>query len=288
VTPVVIDLPGTLAIGGVERTFHLVGPDTPPTSLMLVLHGSNSNARQTRALSGHTFDKLALRDVLVAYPESHDGLWNDARIGTRSHARELGIDDVAYLTALVTHLTETYAVSPDRVFALGFSNGGQMVIRVVLQAPDLIRGAGLIGSCMPTPGNTLAEMADLDQRRPMPMLTIHGTKDPIVPFQGGTASLWGFRPRGEVMSAPDTARFFARRNGVKSNPLNHRVTSGRLGATVTAYRDDGHVSVDFYAIEKGGHTIPNRDHRAPFILGRTARDLDAGELARDFFGLAPD
>jgi polyhydroxybutyrate depolymerase len=280
--------PGTLTVGGVERTFLVLAPDTPPAAILLVLHGSNSDASGTRTLSGHTFDRLVAQGVLVAYPESHGGMWNDARTGTQAKARDLGIDDVEFLSALVTHLRTSYAVAADRVFGAGFSNGGQMLVRVVHEAPELIAGAALIGSNHPTPGNTLPEVVERDRHQEMPVLCLNGTKDPIVPFNGGIASLWGFKPRGPVMSSLDSARYFATRNGITAEPVSEQVTTGRLPATLTRWRQAGHAPVDFYAIRRGGHTIPNPDHRAPWILGRTARNLDTGTLVRDFFGLVEE
>jgi polyhydroxybutyrate depolymerase len=131
----------------------------------------------------------------------------------------------------------------------------------------------------------LPEMADLDRHQSMPVLAINGTKDPIVPFEGGVASLWGFKPRGPVLSSAKSARLFALRNGHSTEPASVQVTAGRMATTLTRWRQEGLAPVDFYAITRGGHTIPNRDHRAPFILGRTQRDLDAGELVATFFGL---
>lgn len=280
--------PGTMTVGGIERTYVVLAPDhQTPTSLLLMLHGSNSDAAQTRTLSGHTFDRLADQGVLVAYPNSHGGMWNDARLGTRALARELGIDDVAFLAELVTHLREKYAVPADRVFAAGFSNGGQMVIRLVHETPDLIAGAALIGSNHAAADNLLPEVVARDRHQPMPVLCLNGTRDPIVPFKGGIASLWGFKPRGPVMSSMDSARYFARRNGITTAPATEQVTGGRLPTTRTRWREEGHAPVDFYAVQRGGHTIPNPDHRAPWMLGLTARDLDTGTLVRDFFGLVP-
>lgn len=276
----------TLTSGGYERSFEVVAPDTPPTSFLLVLHGSNSDAPGMRSLSGHTFDRLARAGTLVVYPESYGGMWNDARLGTRAPARDLDIDDVAFLRSLVARLTQEYAVPRDRVFAVGFSNGGQMVIRLVVQAPDLMAGAGLIGSNHPALDNVLPEVTRLDRHAPVPVLAVNGTRDPIVPFAGGIASLWGFRPRGPVLSSVDSARLFARRNGHTDPPVVERVTHGRMRTTRTRWRSDGLAPVDFYAITRGGHTVPNHDHRAPYVLGRTQRDLDAGELVADFFGLS--
>ena len=285
---VVAEHPGTLIAGGVDRTFHVVHPaQAEATALLVVLHGSDSDAARFRELSGHTFDRLATEGVVVAYAEAYGGSWNDARLGTRSPARERGLDDVEFLSLLVARLREEYAVPADRVFVAGFSNGGQMVIRLAAQAPDLFAGAAVISSNHPAPENVLPEMAGLDRHQPMPMLTINGTSDPIVPFEGGVASLWGAEPRGPVLSSADSAALFAARNGITEPPLSVQVISGRLATTLTRWREPGRAPVDFYAIEGGGHTVPNREQDAPLILGATQRDLDAGELVAEFFGIRP-
>ncbi|MCW2760832.1 MAG: hypothetical protein JWR85_1033 [Marmoricola sp.] len=280
-------LPRTISLGGFERTYVVVAPDTvKPSSMLLVLHGADSDAAQTRTLSGHTFDRLAEDGVLVVYPESHGGKWNDARAGTQAPARALGIDDVEFLSTLAADLRDEYDVAADRVFAAGFSNGGQMVIRLVHQAPELIAGAAVIASNHPTPDNMLPEVIEADRHHEMAVLCINGTEDPLVPFHGGVASLFGVEPRGPVMSSYDSALCFAERNGITAEPETEQVTTGRLATTVTRWREQGHAPVDFYTVEGGGHTIPNPDHHAPLILGRTARNLDTGAIVRDFFGLA--
>ncbi len=89
-----------------------------------------------------------------------------------------GIDDVGFLGSLVALLTEEYDVPPARVFVVGFSNGGQMVIRLVMQVPELIAGAAVIGSNHPRPENVLPEVARLDRHEPVPVLAINGTGGP--------------------------------------------------------------------------------------------------------------
>jgi polyhydroxybutyrate depolymerase len=67
-----------------------------------------------------------------------------------------------------------------------------------------LSGAAIIAATQPVPDNF-----DLsaDPATPLPVLLIHGTKDPLVPYDGGMASLWGFRPRGLGRSAPETAEY---------------------------------------------------------------------------------
>lgn len=70
--------------------------------------------------------------------------------------------------------------------------------------PHSLSGAAIIAATQPVPDNF-----DLsaDPATPLPVLLIHGTKDPLVPYDGGMASLWGFRPRGLGRSAPETAEY---------------------------------------------------------------------------------
>ena len=58
-----------------------------------------------------------------------------------------------------------------------------------------------------------------------------------------------------------------------------------MATTLTRWREPGRAPVDFYAIEDGGHTLPNRERNAPLVLGGTQRDLDAGDLVAECFGL---
>jgi polyhydroxybutyrate depolymerase len=128
-------------------------------------------------------------------------------------------------------------------------------------------------------------MADLDRHLPMPVLTVNGTDDPIVPFEGGTASAPGSGSRGEVLSSFASAALLAARNGITAAPTVEQLTKGATPTQVTRWRQPGCLPVDFLAVGRGGHTVPSRDHSARPELGRTARDLDAGELVGDFFGL---
>ena len=242
----------------------MVHPDAAEaSSLLLVLHGSDSDAARFRELSGHTFDRLVADGVVVAYAEAYGGVWNDARLGTRSPARERAWTTWSSSRRWSPGSVEEYAVPADRVFAAGFSNGGQMVIRLVVQAPELIAGAAVISSNHPAPENVLPEMVDLDRHQPMPVLTISGTRDPIVPFDGGVASLWGADPRrtGAVVSGLGGPVRGPQRNHRTSDLTSgHDETDGDHPHPLAPGR--GARPVDFYAIEGGGHTVPNRDHDA--------------------------
>ena len=143
----------------------------------------------------------------------------------------------------------------------------------------------IVGAAQPTAGNFELPTEPATSR---PVMLVHGTKDPIVPYQGGTASLWGFRPRGEGLSAEDTARYYARRNGLHVSPvrseLPHDPRSGRTSVTRSEYRADGKDPVVLFTVTGGGHTVPG-PKSFPRIMGRTNHDLDTALAAADFFRL---
>ncbi|MEU8825754.1 hypothetical protein [Streptomyces sp. NPDC048636] len=241
-----------------------------------VLHGSQQTGVKVRAASGRSFEQKAGDGwPVVAYPDAYRGLWNDARTAMRSPARAEGIDDVAFLTSVSERLRSDGA---ERVIAVGYSNGGHMALRLAHEAPDALDGLVLIGVGHPTADNFTA----VDRYSPLPVITIHGTKDPLAPYEGGVTSLFGFRPRGKGLSAPDTAAYYARRNGITGQPLTRRLpsraNSARTWVDVTSYQQENRPPVTLYTVHGGGHVIPNPTRRGWRILGRTTRDIDAGAL----------
>ena len=129
----------------------------------------------------------------VAYPEGVARHWNDGRRLLQEKTRELGTNDVEYLTEFVHSFECT-----GRVFGAGFSNGGHMIYRLLHEAPGLFDAALVIAATQPTPENFLPAPPTTDRWRPTPLLLIHGESDPIAPTAGGTV-------RGSTQSAQATA-----------------------------------------------------------------------------------
>ncbi len=221
-------------------------------ALVLVLHGANQNGKKVRDFSGRSFDRLAEdASALVVYPNAYKGHWNDARRTNRTPARSDGVDDTAFLATLIDQqeALPTYVV--------GYSTGGQMAIRLVHEIPDRLCGAVIIG----------------------------GTLDPVVPYGGGIASMWGLRSGGSGLSAHDSAQYFALRNGVTAAPmierLSHRVGSGPTSVIRQRWAQAGSHSVTLYTVANGGHVIPNPVRRASPLLGRTTCDINAADVVAD-------
>ena len=290
--PVVSAQRGWLTVGGRQRSFIAVrGPHslTQLTPLVLVLHGTLQTGRSIRAFAGFTFDRYAADGkAVVVYPDALHRDWNGARNAVMGSKKTKSVDDVGFIRALIAHMVASGA-DAQRVYVIGFSLGGQMAIRLIHEVPELLAGAAIIGSTQPTPGNL---NVDHDAHGRLPVVTMHGTADPLAPFDGGPVSIHGHLPRGQHFSAPATAAYFAERNGISTEPTATRLpnprdfgTPGRV--TRYDYSADGAALVRFYAIEGGGHVIPNPYRHPPrWFMGASTGDLVAADVIGEFFSLS--
>ena len=267
----------SVEVDGRRRTYEVVG--APSRNLLLVFHGSKQSGAKHRKFTGGMYDDGA---AVVVYLDGYRGNWNDARRESSFPARRDHIDDVAFVRTVIEKLTATHGIDPERVFAVGYSNGGQMVMRLAHEAPELIAGAAVIAATMPAPDNFLVAEAPAV---PMPVLLIHGTKDPIVPYTGGEMRWWAralFKVGGASLSMPATAAYFAGRNGITAPPVTTEVTAE---VERTAYRRPGHPPVTLYTVRGGGHTIPG-PAKAPALIGRTNHDVTTARLVEEELGIS--
>jgi polyhydroxybutyrate depolymerase len=268
-----------LSFGGLAREYILSTP-TPrrPRPTVLVLHGSLLNAQVTVQSMG--FEPLVHREDLVAvYPNGVMAQWNDGR--PMPAAITGGVNDVAFIRALVGHLVHTGVSDPKRIYVAGYSNGGMMGLRLMCEAPELIAGVAGIGASFPV---ELAQHCKAP--RPTPVLLMNGTADPLVPYGGGQLAFG----EGQVLSTNATLRFVRRVNGctdtAKINRLRDADPNDGSSVMVASWTDcSSDAPVALYRIEGGGHRIPSRGAGAPFadLLGRLNHDFEAADAMWSFF-----
>ena len=188
------DPPGVLTVGGLQRTYLVHAPaGGAPTGLVLNLHGSGMTGGDQAAVT----DYNAVADqygFVVAYPDGIDLSWADGR-GASVPDRQ-GVDDVGFLAALIGRLAAEYAIQPGRVFVTGMSAGAFMANRFACDRADLVAAiapvAGTLGTGVPCAPS-----------RPVSVLAVHGTVDPVVPYNGG--GMVGRGGASDIVSAPAMA-----------------------------------------------------------------------------------
>ncbi len=263
----------TLEVGDSERSYLLHVPasardGSPP--LVVVLHGGDRNSLLPIASVG--FTQLADDEgFVVAYPSALVANWNDGREGDFSPEHRDDTDDVGFLGSVVCDVDSLVGIDGARVYFVGVSNGGMMTHRMACERPDLVAAAAMVIAGAP------AAMLDCADGPPVAMVTVPGTDDPIMPYDGGQV----MGDRGEVIGAAETVRFWAARNGCDAEPVvverqpvcaddPTRVVEHRFGGC-----DDG-VGVVMYEIRGGGHTWPGWVQYLPVdLIGATNDQMNA-------------
>jgi polyhydroxybutyrate depolymerase len=256
----------TVSVGTSARSYTLYAPGglTAGAPLLIAFHPSSSSGEKMRKMSGATLERLARKyGFAIAYPDGFEGHFNDCRSKASYSARTMNIDDVGFTRAIIDDVAARYKIERERVYALGYSNGAQMALRLAMQTPDLVAGVVAISANVPTPENNDCKVVD---GRPVSVVLIEGTKDKLNPYAGGNVSIFGMGDRGTVMSAQDSAQWFAKRYGIaaqKDAPQPLKID----GLTAT-WQDwgSGQPKVRLITIDGGGHVIPQTDYALPSLL----------------------
>ncbi len=223
-----------------------------PAPLLIVLHGYGSFGAETADYLG--LDAFAeTNGILTAYPEGTedpggDQYWNARQVDTVAS----GVDDATYLSGLVAEIADTANVDPDRVFAMGHSNGAFMAYRMACDHADVFAAVVSLA------GATIQTADECRPSRPIAVLEIHGDRDDVLLYGGGTMGTGVAYP-----SVADTAALWLDANGCEpavfatGEPLDlDRVLSGPETTVQSSTGCDvgGHVEV--WTITGGGH-IPD-------------------------------
>jgi len=275
----------TISAGGLNRSYLLYTPDHLPSGqgpVVLVLHGSNINGEKIRTWTGYDFDRLADQyGFQVIYPDAIAGYWNDLRTGGTYRSKKENIDDVAFIKALAD---KSRSEHDNPVYAFGYSNGGVMLYRVIAECPGLFNAIAIVGANLPVAENRVIELFNAAP----PLMLVSGTKDPIIPYNGGTVKLFG-RNLGQVLNAEETANYFATSQAATKKEDGHWLAgitiSDHTRIQEETWLNGDDVKVKLYSIENGGHVIPSAHSVFPGLMGRITKQFDAVEAAIAFFGL---
>jgi polyhydroxybutyrate depolymerase len=225
----------SLPVDGLERWFIVHLPPQYeagiPLPMILNLHGRTSNAIEQRDASQMNV-KADEEGFIVVYPQAlgEPTTWFGVLFG------EQGQPDMDFFSDLVAYLPTEISVDPARIYVTGISNGGTMANRLGCEMSDVFAAIAPVAGAHS--GLHLCE-----NEEPISVLAIHGTDDPIIPFDGAGS---------DVPSVPEWVWAWADRNGCQGQLVCEQPFDNVI---YEAWEEcDAGTSVGLYTIEGGGHT----------------------------------
>jgi polyhydroxybutyrate depolymerase len=179
------------------------------------------------------------------------------------------VDDLGFTSTLIDSLAEDYKIDLDRVYSTGMSNGGFMSYHLACNLSNKIAAIASVTGSMSIPTYN-----QCNPERPVPILEIHGTFDPVVPFNGAIFA----KPIDDVIT------FWQANNQCSLNPQETPIEdiNPNDGSTVIQYvysECDAQVNTELFKITGGGHTWPGNKFNTP----TTNYDIDASLEVWKFF-----
>lgn len=271
-----------LTVDGHDRYFIIYLPGdykkSTPLPLIFVLHGGKGSPERVMRQTG--FQPLAEREkIILVYPAALFDQWNDGR---PTQANRAGINDVAFVNKICSYMEENYPVDKQKVYATGISNGGFMTSRLGCELSNRLAATAIVSGTMEA--DSVAP--GCHPTHPLPVLYIHGTADPIVPFGGG--KMKEFTAGGNILSHQQVIDQWVGINKCDTTPAVSKMPDiADDGTTVQKTLYTGGINdneVVSYVIINGGHTWPQgRPVASEFIIGKTSQDINANEVIWDFF-----
>jgi polyhydroxybutyrate depolymerase len=163
-----------------------------PAPVVFCIHGLGQDALLFCVTGTGMNAKSDSANFVLVMPNGYQNSWNAGTCCGGASSEEL--DDVALFRAIFKEVGEHVNIDLDRVYATGLSNGGYMSYRLACEAADIFTavapGAGAVGMNDIGGGtNSASDFTKCEPSRPVSVLDIHGTSDPLIPYSLQAKSL---------------------------------------------------------------------------------------------------
>ncbi len=285
----------TVAVPGQEsrRYAMYVPPGSATRPLLVAMHGGGGNAR-IQASSTLLSRLGAQQGVLIAYLEGSGVIQTFNAGNCCGAAQTQNVDDVAFVSAVLTDVSSAFAVDANKIFATGFSNGGMMSHRLACALANRMSGIAAVGGAsgqFDRDGNVYYACTPA---RPIRVLHLHATNDRNYPYAGGVGE--GLS-NTNFYSVEATIADWRTRNNVTAQATIEAVTP-----TTTCYRYETVANaslpsaavalcktdpVDVYdpatgIVHGGGHSWPGGNRSPSPMSDAPVTDFDANNYLWGF------
>ena len=197
--------------------------------------------------------------VVLVYPQGSDlpvgaSHWNAAPFSSSSTSfvNKSSTDDIGFFKALLDEINQNNIIDLNRVYVIGYSNGGMFSHFLACNTENIIAAVGDVA------GTMLNETFNsCNPSSPIPILKIHGTSDRVVSYNG--------YDEGEFKSVEEVLDFWKSNNKSNANESLENLGSTSIysefyNTTVnvnfekyTFDSDENNSEIVHYKIINGGH-----------------------------------
>jgi polyhydroxybutyrate depolymerase len=240
---------------------------------MLNFHGYSSNASIHMALFNDMRPIADTAGFIAIYPkgllllpdEPKTEHWN---VGSWTESSTS--DDIGFTEAIIDSIAKDYNIDLDRVYSCGYSNGGYFSFELACQLSDKIAAIGSVAGSM-----SKKTYDACNPSHPTPIVSIHGTLDDMVYYDGGN------HYETESKSLPTVNEYWTNFN----KTIAHEVislpdinTSDNSTVELTRYLNgENCTSVEHYKVTGGKHAWPGS-----VLYPAANKDINPSKIIWDF------
>jgi polyhydroxybutyrate depolymerase len=222
-----------------------------PPPLVIALHGLSDTGEKFPGWAG--IDVVADREGFIAvYPSALEGRWSYGRPSADPMpvVGAVTVDDVGFIRLMIDDLVARKLADTARIYVTGTSRGGLMAYTVACALADRIAAAAPLIT-----GMTEYQREDCSPARPVPIMAIAGTNDPMQAYDGWLLA------NGRLLSVPETMEFWRSLLGCTKQDgklLPHRDNGDRTRVVLIEWsscRSGAHLRL--YRVNGGGHQLPS-------------------------------
>ena len=236
---------------GLERTYFVHLPASYNTSisypLIFAMHGGGLLGYKGIEGQSQLSQLSDSENFIVVYPEGLKTLgfrtWNAG--DCCPSATLLETDDIGFINSLLEKLKIELSINSKKVYATGFSNGGQMAYKLANRFPNKFAAVSAVAGVL--------QDFPFNPSRKVPIIHFHSYQDLTAPYNAGLSNAPNIN--NNFPSVDSTMRIIA--NNYNCSLIKKTIFSNTNTYDFFRYSDcDNNVRIELYVSQDGGHTWP--------------------------------
>ena len=236
----------TITHNNISREYIIHIPDTYNSNenypLVINFHGNGDCANTYSNLVADLRSEANAGPFILAYPQGISRTKGAAEWDPTNNAEQnINNNDIFFVEQLIENIRNTYSINPQKIYAVGYSNGGMLAYGLACHKGNMIAAIGVMSGIMlvDTTCNTNYFTS---------VIHMHGQNDFVLPYSGN-------RDFSSVESVVD---FWLNHNGIDNTNITTTQFNGGNIVKNSYTGGQGNTIIDIYTINDGEHVWFNQ------------------------------